>query len=144
MNVTNGVKEEYGKITELWEASVRATHSFLTEEDIQFFKPLIKNEYLAAVVLRCAKDEEGKIHGFLGVAEGNIEMLFVDLKSFKNGIGKLLLNYALNELGATKVDVNEQNHNALKFYEHMGFKVISRSPVDGFGKPYPLLHMELK
>lgn len=143
MDIYLGSKDEYEEITELWEASVRATHDFLAESDIQFFKPLIRNEFLSAVDLRCAKDSEGKIHGFLGVADGNIEMLFVAPDSFGKGVGKLLLNYAIKELGATKVDVNEQNINALAFYKHMGFTVVSRSPVDGFGKPYPLLHMQI-
>jgi hypothetical protein len=32
---------------------------------------------------------------------------------------------------------------ALDFYQHIGFSVTGRSPVDGQGKPYPLLHMVL-
>ncbi|ENH9207696.1 GNAT family N-acetyltransferase, partial [Vibrio vulnificus] len=46
-------------------------------------------------------------------------------------------------LGVTKVDVNEQNPQAVGFYEHMGFKVVSRSPLDDMGKPFPILHMTL-
>ncbi len=30
-------KKDFPKLVELWEASVRATHDFLTEEDIQCF-----------------------------------------------------------------------------------------------------------
>ena len=58
-------------------------------------------------------------------------------------MGARLTAYAIEHQGATKVDVNEQNVQALGFYEHVGFAVVSRSPVDGQGKPYPLLHMEL-
>jgi len=57
--------EDFSKIVEVWEASVRATHHFLQEEDIQFFKPLIP-EYLKAVQLRCVRNEKGNIEGFLG------------------------------------------------------------------------------
>ncbi|PLX92501.1 MAG: GNAT family N-acetyltransferase, partial [Desulfuromonas sp.] len=59
------------------------------------------------------------------------------------GIGALLVAYAINAQGATNVDVNEQNGQALGFYQHLGFSVTGRSPVDGQGKPYPLLHMAL-
>jgi hypothetical protein len=31
----------------------------------------------------------------------------------------------------------------LGFYRHIGFSVRGRSPLDGQGKPYPLLHMTL-
>ncbi len=55
----------------------------------------------------------------------------------------MLLQYAIEQLGVTKVDVNEQNPQAVGFYEHMGFKVVSRSPLDDMGKPFPILHMTL-
>ena len=70
-------------------------------------------------------------------------MLFIHPDWRGQGIGKLLLNYAVNDMGATKLDVNEQNPLAVGFYEHLGFKVTGRSPVDGMGKPFPLLHMQL-
>ncbi|WP_163836034.1 GNAT family N-acetyltransferase [Spartinivicinus ruber] len=137
-------RADYIEIVDVWEASVRATHDFLSEKDIQFFKPKILNEYLKAVEqLWCVKNSEGGIIGFLGVADGNIEMLFILPECRGKGIGKLLINYAVHELGANKVDVNEQNLQAVGFYTHLGFKTINRSSVDGLGKPYPLLHMQL-
>lgn len=135
--------DAYPQVVEVWEASVRATHDFLSEEHIQLFKPLILNQYLDMVELRCVRDKNGAILGFLGVAEEKIEMLFIAPESRGKGIGKLLMNYAVNEMGATKVDVNEQNLQSVGFYEHLGFVVESRSPVDGMGLPYPLLHMGL-
>ncbi|MEO9477876.1 MAG: GNAT family N-acetyltransferase [Cyclobacteriaceae bacterium] len=144
MNITTIDKSEYSTVVDIWEASVRATHHFLPEADIQYFRPLILNEYLSAVELRCARDEKGTIVGFLGVAESNIEMLFLHPDSFGKGVGKLLLNYALNEFNCKNVDVNEDNQNAVAFYKHMGFEVVSRSETDPLGKPYPILHMELR
>ena len=136
-------KAEYHEIVELWEASVKATHHFLKEEDIAYFKPLILNTYLDAVELRCIRNEETEIIGFLGVADQNLEMLFIhpDLRGKK--IGQMLLQYSIDQLGVTKVDVNEQNEQAVGFYKHFGFEVIARSELDASGKPYPTLHMEL-
>ncbi|OEK03731.1 GNAT family N-acetyltransferase [Roseivirga sp. 4D4] len=136
-------KEEYPEIVEVWEASVRATHHFLPEADIQYFKPLILNTYLDAVELRCIKDSEGKVLGFLGVAERSIEMLFMHPSVIGKGLGRQLLNYAIEHFKAFKVDVNEQNPEAVKFYQHCGFEVVSRSPLDPLGKPYPILHLSL-
>lgn len=134
-------KSDYLEVVDLWEASVRATHHFLPESDIQYFRPLILNQYLDHVDLSCLRDRSGKIAGFLGVADGKIEMLFIHPDTRGQGVGKRLLLYAVHDLGAKEVDVNEQNEQAVGFYHHLGFQTISRSPVDGMGKPYPLLHM---
>jgi len=136
-------KNDYAEIVEVLEASVRATHTFLTEDDITFFKPLILNQYLDAVTLRCLKDENGNILGFIGASDNSLEMLFLSPKYRGMGLGKHLLKLATEEFGVTKVDVNEQNPEACGFYKHFGFSVIGRSELDGSGKPYPILHMEL-
>jgi len=141
--IDNIYKKEYKEVVELWEASVRATHRFLKEEDIEYFKPLILNTYLDAVELKCIRNNK-KIVGFLGVADENLEMLFIHLDSRGKGIGKTLLDYSIDKLKVTKVDVNEQNEQAVGFYKHCGFEVIKRSELDSSGKPYPTLHMELK
>lgn len=137
-------KSEYLEVVDVWESSVRATHHFLKEEDIEYFKPLILNTYLDAVELRCVRNSKKKIIGFLGVAEQNLEMLFVDPGYRGKRIGKILLEYSIDNLSVTKVDVNEQNEQAVGFYKHFGFEVIDRSELDSSGKPYPTLHMELK
>lgn len=139
--ITAATPDEYPALAEFWEASVRATHSFVTEADIRVFKPLVRDTYLAAVALRCARDVSGAALGFVGVAAGKIEMLFVAPACFGQGIGSALLTCAVETLGATDVDFNEQNAAALAFYKRRGFTVVGRSPCDGQGKPYPLLHM---
>ncbi|MFZ5998927.1 MAG: GNAT family N-acetyltransferase [Bacteroidota bacterium] len=136
--------DEFPQLLHVWEASVRATHHFLREEDILFFKHIIQSHSVFAQVnLTCARDGEG-IVGFLGVANKNLEMLFLHPRAIGKGVGKMLMRIALQELGVTHVDVNEQNVRAREFYEHFGFQTISRSALDGTGKPFPILHMELK
>jgi len=137
-------KTEYNDVLELWESSVRATHHFLKEEDIQYFKPLILNTYLDAVELRCVRADDKKIVGFLGVAPPNLEMLFIHPDYRGNKIGKTLLRYAIDALNVHKVDVNEQNKLAVGFYNYFGFETFKRSELDTSGKPYPTLHMKLK
>ncbi|MCK0190634.1 GNAT family N-acetyltransferase [Arenibacter sp. F20364] len=137
-------KAEFPEVVAVWEASVRATHHFLKEEDILYFKPLILNEYLSAVQLRCIRGHGKQIIGFLGTAERNLEMLFIHPEYRGRGLGKTLLAYSIHELNVYKVDVNEQNHQAVEFYRHSGFTTIGRSELDASGKPYPILHMELK
>ncbi|MGP5310024.1 GNAT family N-acetyltransferase [Vreelandella alkaliphila] len=143
MMVENVLPENYAEMLNVWEESVRATHDFISEEDIEFFKPIIIEQAFPAVTLKCVKDKSGSILGFLGAHNSKIEMLFILNEARGKGIGKALLQYAIEQLGATKVDVNEQNPQAVGFYEHMGFKVVSRSPLDDMGKPFPILHMTL-
>jgi putative acetyltransferase len=142
--ITHVNKDEYQELVIVWEASVRATHHFLQEEDIVYFKPLILNTYLDAVELRCIKLDKKKIVGFLGVTEQNLEMLFILPEYRGKRIGKILLDYSLNTLNVIKVDVNEQNEQAVGFYLHNGFETTGRSELDATGKPYPILHMELE
>ncbi|MNJ84655.1 putative N-acetyltransferase YjaB [compost metagenome] len=134
---------EYDDLVAVWESSVKATHHFLSEEDFEFYKELVPT-FFDQVVLHGVKNESGQITGFIGTNEANLEMLFVAANQRRKGIGKKLLLYAFENLKVTQVDVNAQNEQAVKFYEHFGFETKSTSELDGFGKPYPILHMELK
>lgn len=135
---------EFPVLVDVWESAVRATHDFLTEDDIAFFRNGLLHEWLPQATPHCAISDDGRIQGFVAVVDGNIEMLFIHADSRGNGIGRALLDFAVRSLCATKVDVNEQNPQAVGFYQHMGFALIRRSETDGFGKPYPLLHMALQ
>ncbi|MCB9480357.1 MAG: GNAT family N-acetyltransferase [Desulfobacteraceae bacterium] len=138
-------KSQFEEITAVWENSVRATHDFLSDEDINELKPKILNNYLPNVKhLYVYVSFFNEVVGFIGVNDDNIEMLFIASWGQGGGIGKSLVEYAISEHNVKRVDVNEDNIEALGFYEHLGFKVVSRSPLDGEGKPFPILHMELK
>ncbi|WP_018918766.1 acetyltransferase [Vreelandella zhanjiangensis] len=143
MQIKQATKADYPVLIEVWEASVRATHDFLAESDLLALKPLILEQYFDAVDLVVARNDTGDIVGFCGVYDDNIEMLFIAPQARGQGVGALLVSHAINTQAATKVDVNEQNEQAVGFYQHIGFSVIGRSPLDGQGKPYPLLHMAL-
>jgi putative acetyltransferase len=67
--------------------------------------------------------------------------LFIDPDSFRKGAGRRLLDHARTLKGHLTLDVNEQNPQAVRFYEACGFQVVGRSPVDDQGRPFPLLHM---
>ena len=129
---------------EVWEASVRATHHFLGESDIQFLLPLVVNGVYGLPHLLCARDRSGKLVGFVGVAGEKMEALFVHPEWRGLGIGRRLALHVMSRLGVTEVDVNEQNEPAVEFYRGLGFEVYGRSALDSTGKPFPILHLRLK
>jgi putative acetyltransferase len=135
--------KDFPRVLEVWEASVRATHDFISEADIQFFKPLVQGVLPQMPVLTCVRDNQGQVIGFLGLEGEKVEMLFIDPQWRNQGIGRRLLRQAIHVHGATALDVNEQNPQAVNFYLKMGFEVVGRSETDGTGKPFPLLHMRL-
>ena len=99
-------------------------------------------EYFRQVDLFGYLDASLTICGFMGVAGDKLEMLFIDAGERGRCIGKQLLRFAVDELQIRKVDVNEQNRQAVDFYQHMGFCVVGRSDVDAEGKNYPILFMQ--
>ena len=136
-------EHERAILVDVWEAAVRATHHFLSESDIQFFKPLVPKGLFKLEHLFCVRDASGTLVGFVGVADGRMEALFVHPSWHGVGIGRRLATYVIDRFGVTSVDVNEQNEQAVAFYRHLGFEVEGRSSLDSLGLPFPLLHMRL-
>lgn len=132
---------DYPRLIEIWESAVMNTHDFLKQEDFLYYKKQLPM-YFEHVSLFGFEQEE-RLVGFMGIADHNLEMLFVDNDYRHCGIGKKLVKYAIAALHVNKVDVNEQNVQAVGFYKHIGFEIQRRSELDGEGKAYPILHMQL-
>ncbi|MGI4843094.1 MAG: acetyltransferase [Janthinobacterium lividum] len=128
-------------LTDIWRASVRATHDFLRDADFREIAALVAEHYLPATRVWVAADAAGRPCGFLGLTGAHVDALFVDPASRGQGTGRRLLAHAESIAGRLTVDVNEQNLQALGFYRHLGFTATGRSPTDDAGRPYPLLHM---
>lgn len=130
------------QLLSVWERSVKATHHFLSQPDFEAIKLMLQELDLGFLDVLCAMEQE-ELVGFIGIAAQKIEMLFIAPEYFGQGIGKRLVSFAVERMNVTRVDVNEQNDQAIGFYRNMGFEVYERTPVDGQGKPYPLYRMEL-
>ena len=126
-----------------WRASVEATHTFLTPDDIERIAAYVPDAIASVAHLAVCRDENGQVVGFIGVDGAMIEILFIHPSLRGCGLGSLLLDHAVSEHGATLVDVNEQNGQACRFYQHMGFQVAGRDETDPTGKPFPILHLQL-
>lgn len=129
------------KLLQVWDTSVRASHHFLTETDIARLSPQAEGALRHIETLWVVKDDLEPI-GFMGVQDRKIEMLFLHPDYFRKGLGSTLVNQAFNELNVEFVDVNEQNPEALKFYDRMGFKVFKRNEYDSESNHFPILELK--
>ena len=128
-------------LLEVWENSVRATHLFLSDSEIQSIKKYVPQALNEVLHLLIAEDESGRAVAFMGVEAGSLEMLFIAPEERGKGLGKRLIQYGIKNYSVEKLTVNEQNPQAKGFYEHMGFQVYRRTELDEQGDPYPLLYM---
>ncbi len=132
------------QLSEVWEKSVKATHLFLSDDEINEIKnyvPQAISEVSSLIVV--TNDIELPI-GFMGIDNHKLEMLFIAPEYIGKEIGKALIEYGFEHFDVNEVCVNEQNPSALGFYQHMGFHAYKRSDLDEQGRTYPILYMRLQ
>ncbi|WP_280762051.1 GNAT family N-acetyltransferase [Prescottella agglutinans] len=132
--------EEWPALVRIWRSAVEATHHFLSPGDVDFYESRMLDDYLPAVDLTVA-DVDGSPTGFSGLVGNSLEMLFVGAEHRGHGIGSALLRRAVADHPDLRLDVNEQNLQAVGFYERHGFVALGRSATDADGRPFPILHM---
>lgn len=131
-----------GILLRIWESSVKATHLFLSEKEIERIGRSVPRALRAVPHLLVAETDGGHPVAFAGTDGHMLEMLFVSAEHRGKGIGKRLLRHAVENCSVRELTVNEQNPLAVGFYEHMGFTTYKRTETDGQGDPYPLLYMK--
>lgn len=131
------------QLEKVWKTSVKETHLFLSDEEINNIQKYIPQALIGIPHLIIAENENGEPVAFMGIDGQKLEMLFIAPKERGRGLGKKLLEYGIKEYGINELGVNEQNPKAKGFYEHMGFKVYKRTETDEQGMPYPILYMRL-
>ena len=131
------------RLLEVWERSVKATHTFLSGGEVEAIKAYVPQALREVPRLVAGEDERGVPIGFLGADGQRLEMLFLLPEARGKGLGRALLQYGMDRYGLRELAVNEQNPQARGFYERMGFHVYRRTETDEQGGPYPLLYMRL-
>lgn len=132
--------DEGERIIEIWRGAVDATHDFLSIQDrIAIDKEVCG--FLPQAALGLAVDQHDRPLAFMLMSEAHLEALFVDPAFHAHGIGAALVRHGISLQRRLTRDVNEQNGQAVGFYERMGFTRTGRSPLDGEGRPYPLIHL---
>lgn len=144
LEVTERMPSLLEQLIIVWERSVKATHLFLSEIEVEEIKTYIPQALNGIPHLIIAKNENNCPVAFMGIEEQKLEMLFISPEERGKGLGRKLLRHGIENYAVNELTVNEQNPLAKGFYEHMGFQVYKRTDHDEQGNPYPLLYMKLK
>ncbi|MGB3425867.1 MAG: acetyltransferase [Castellaniella sp.] len=128
------------RAVDIWRRAVDATHDFLSPRDRRAIDEMVCG-FLPQAPLWLAVDAHDNPQAFMLIEAGHMQALFVDPACRGTGIGAALVRHGLALHPHMTTDVNEQNGQAVGFYEKMGFRAIGRSPVDDQGRPYPLIHL---
>lgn len=131
------------QLLEVWESSVKETHLFLSDVEIENIKKYVPQALENATHLVIVESEKKFPVAFMGLEEQKLEMLFVSPEERGKGLGKKLIKYGIKNYSTNELAVNEQNPLAKGFYEHMDFQIYKRTDKDEQGNPYPLLYMRL-
>lgn len=140
MVIRRSQRHEGERLVEIWCRSVDATHDFLSAQDRAEIEVQVRT-FLPEAPLWVAVDNNNVPLAFMLLSEHHLEALFVDPDARGTGVGRKLVEHALSLIPDLTTDVNEQNGQAVGFYQKMGFVVTGRSETDDHGRAYPLLHL---
>lgn len=126
----------------VWRRSVKETHLFLSDQDIEKIAELIPTYLNEITHLIISENELNEPVAFMGIDDKKLEMLFINPNERGKGLGKELITYGITHYDINELGVNEQNEQATAFYKHMGFQTYNRSETDEQGNPYPILYMK--
>ncbi|KQZ71381.1 acetyltransferase [Sphingopyxis sp. Root214] len=142
IRIRQSTPAEGERAVEIWRDAVDATHDFLTAEDRAAIEAEVQS-FLPAAPLWLAVDADNRPIGFMLLDGSSMEALFIDPVYRAAGAGRALVAHALESYPILTTEVNEQNKQAVGFYERLGFVPTGRSERDGQGRPYPLIHLRL-
>lgn len=130
-------------LSAIWFDASLLAHAFLGEARLREQRALIETIYLptAETWVACHR---GETVGFISLLDTFIGGLFVAPQRQGLGAGRALVQHALSLKGELSLEVYTANGQALGFYRSLGFKEISRRPVDDEGLPFENSLLQLK
>lgn len=127
--------EDLLPLVEIWHQASAIAHHFLGAERLAEHRDLIESIWLPAAETHVALIG-GERAGFISLLGDVVGGLFVAPSHQGRGVGRALLEHALEDRGALELDVYLDNPKARAFYAAMGFEELSRSPQDREGLPF--------
>ena len=85
IEVKNRTPDLTNRLLSVWESSVRATHLFLSDGEIQSIKEYVPQALNGIAHLMIAAGEAGRAVAFMGIEDGTLEMLFISPEEREKG-----------------------------------------------------------
>lgn len=76
------------KLLEAWEDSVKVTHLFLSNKEINNIKSYVPRALVEVSHLIVVQNENNRTIGFMGIKDRKLEILFIKNDARRKGIGK--------------------------------------------------------
>ena len=86
------------QLLKIRESSLRATHFFLSDNEINMIKEYVPNAINNISHLIIALDDSSTPIAFMGIEDKTLEMLFISAQERKKGIENIYLNTALKTM----------------------------------------------
>lgn len=118
-------EKDIDDVMKIWRDGNFKAHNFISNAYWSDKYKIVQDEYLKDSYT-LLYEEDGKIKAFLSVKDdGYLWALFVIEEIQREGIGKILINYAKDKFENLSLKVYEKNINATMFFKAMGFKKVN-------------------
>lgn len=116
--------KDIDRIMNIWIESTIKAHDFISKEYWEDNYNTVKDVYIPISETFVYEDKEG-IKGFISIINNEfIGALFVDRKYQSSGIGKKLIDYAINRYKKLNLAVYKDNKKSVDFYINRGFEIV--------------------
>jgi putative acetyltransferase len=119
-------------VVAVWAAASAVAHPFLSAEFLA-----VERHDIATVYLPNAEtwvwEPEGQVVGFVSLLGNEVGALFVDQKFHRGGIGRALMDHALELREELEVEVFTENVIGRAFYAKYGFQLMQKKVHDQTG-----------
>lgn len=85
------------QLAQVWKASVKETHLFLSEEEINNIQKYIPQALANISNLIIVENDKGLPIAFMGIDGEKLQMLFISPQERGRGLGKKLLQHGIKE-----------------------------------------------
>ncbi len=128
-------------VVDLWLKSSIKAHSFIEASFWEGQVNAMREVYIPSADTWVA-DYEGMLVGFVSLNEEMLAALFVHPFFQGNGIGKQLLQFAMEQSDSLVLSVYKENKRAMDFYRKQGFEAVQEQVDKHTGMPEVIMVWE--